>query len=140
MRHFRAWFNGDQASVIGLPPAHRCDDEAALRGYDPERSWPGLDCCGWGVFSILVLAFQDLTNRPIVLDPGNLRLRASTGARLEPRDIDLEYSIERFHPQTITPEHGTAAVAIFALPAGATPARLTYDDQTGHPLSVNLAE
>jgi mono/diheme cytochrome c family protein len=95
---------------------------------------------GGGVFSILVLAFQDLTDRPIVLDPGNLRLRASSGARLEPRDIDLEYPIERFHPQTITPGHGTAAVAIFALPAGATPAQLTYDDQTGHPLSVNLAE
>ncbi len=91
------------------------------------------------VFSILVLAFQDLTNRPIALDPRNLQLRASTGARLEPRDIELEYPIERFHPRTITPEHGTAAVAIFALPAGATPAELTYDDQTGHPLSVNLA-
>ena len=93
---------------------------------------------GGGAFWVLVLAVQDLTDHPIALEPRYLRLRTSTSVRLEPREIDLDYPIERFHPQTITPEHGTAAVAIFAVPAGATPTQLTYDDHTGHPLSVNL--
>ncbi len=99
----------------------------------------GHSVAGGGVFSVLVLAIRDLTERALALDPRYLRLRTATGARLEPRDVELEYPIERFHPQTITPGHGTAAVAVFALPAGATPAQLTYDDQTGHPVSVNLA-
>jgi hypothetical protein len=94
---------------------------------------------GGGAFWVLVFAVQDLTDRPIALDPRHLRLRTSAGVSLEPREIDLDYPIERFHAQIITPEHGTAAVAIFAVPAGATPMQLTYDDHTGHSLSVNLA-
>jgi mono/diheme cytochrome c family protein len=93
---------------------------------------------GAGEFAVLVVAFQDLTDHPIALEPGRLRLETSAGARLAPRELELDYPIERFHRQTITPEHGTAAVAIFSLAPDATPARLAYDDGTGQPLSVDL--
>jgi hypothetical protein len=92
-----------------------------------------------GAFALVVIALQDSTDRPIAVEPRRLRLRTSAGAKLEPGDLDLEYAVERLRPQTISPGHGTAAVAVFALPAGATPVELTYDDGTGHALSVELA-
>src|SRR6266540_507559 len=47
-----------------------------------------------------VIASTAHVQSSVGLDPKYLRLRTSTGASLEPRTIDLEYPIQRFHPQT----------------------------------------
>jgi mono/diheme cytochrome c family protein len=91
-----------------------------------------------GAFLIAAMAFSTETRQPLVVGPEFLRLSDSRGDSLEPQAVDLAYPIERFQTQTILPEHGTAAVAIFALPAGAAPAELTYDDHTGHPLRLKF--
>lgn len=92
-----------------------------------------------GAFVILVFALEALTADPLDVTPAFLRLHASNGAALEPLDIHLDFAIAGFHPQTIEPDHGTAAHAIFALPASTTPVRLVYDDGTGHALSLKLS-
>jgi hypothetical protein len=127
-------------AISRAPPAPVANGYLRLRVDQVARASAirGQSVAGGGAFWILVLAIQDLTDRPIALEPRHLRLRTSTGVSLEPREIDLDSPIERFHAQIITPEHGTAAVAVFAVPAGATPAQLAYDDHTGHPLSVKL--
>jgi len=89
-----------------------------------------------GAFLIAVLAFATETGQPLVVGPEFLRLSDSQRNTLEPQAVDLAYPIERFQTQTIQPDHGTAAVAIFALPAGAAPDQLTYDDHTGHMLRL----
>lgn len=109
-------------------------DQAALASTIGDATPPA-----GGAFLVLVLAVQNQTGAPLDLDPKFLQLQASSGATLAPQPVDLAYPIERFHHQTIAPDHGTAAVVIFALPVGAAPAQLTYDDQTGHALSVILA-
>jgi hypothetical protein len=91
-----------------------------------------------GLFLVLVVAFANGSGTPLDVGPEFLRLADSQGNALEPQAIDLSYPIERFHHQTIEPEHGTAAVTIFALPSGAVPQQLTYDDHTGHALSLAL--
>lgn len=91
-----------------------------------------------GRFLILVIAFANQSAESLDVGPEFLRIFDSNGNVLEPQALDLAYPIERFHHQTIEPGHGTAAVVIFALGAGATPKQLTYDDQTGHPLHLAL--
>ena len=91
-----------------------------------------------GLFLLLVVAFANGNDRPLDVGPEFLRLSDSQGNVLEPQTIDLNYPIERFHQQTIEPEHGTAAVVIFTLPAGTVPQRLTYDDGTGHSMVLAL--
>jgi mono/diheme cytochrome c family protein len=136
------------ANMLALPPAGsprgppppaenghlrlRADQMARARAIG-DATVPGA-----GAFAVLVVSFEALTDRPIALDPAHLRLDISGAAPLAPRDVELDYPIDRFRAQTITPGHGTAAVAIFALPPRAAPARLVYDDATGHPLSVDL--
>jgi mono/diheme cytochrome c family protein len=88
-------------------------------------------------FVIIVFALQNLGGQPLDLDPKFLRLEDAQMQVLSPQAIDLASPIERFHAQTIQPEHGTAAIAVFALPGGVD-WQLVYDDQTGYPLSVSL--
>jgi mono/diheme cytochrome c family protein len=88
-------------------------------------------------FVILVIALQDLASYPLDLDPKFLRLEDAQRHAFGPQEIDLASPIERFHAQTIQPEHGTAAIAVFAL-ASDVYQQLVYDDQTGHPLAVSL--
>ena len=88
-------------------------------------------------FVIIVFALQDLTDHPLDLNPKYLQLKDAQQHALKPQTIELASAIERFHTQTIQPEHGTAAIAVFAGPAGLY-RQLVYDDQTGHPLAVSL--
>jgi mono/diheme cytochrome c family protein len=92
-----------------------------------------------GAFVFLVFTLEDLTDRPLDVAPQFLRLYASNGAVLEPLDIRLDFAVARFYAQRIEPGHGTAAHAIFTLPASTTVKRLVYDDGTGHALSVELS-
>jgi mono/diheme cytochrome c family protein len=93
-----------------------------------------------GTFIIVVLALQDLTDHPLDVDPKFVRLIDSQDSRLEPRAIDLASPIERLHGLRIQPEHGTAAIAVFAVTSGATSISIMYDDETGHPLVLSLAK
>lgn len=91
-----------------------------------------------GLYLLLVVAFANENDRPLDVGPEFLRLSDSQGNVHEPQTLDLNYPIERFHQQTIEPEHGTAAVVIFTLPAGAVLQQLTYDDGTGHAMILAL--
>jgi mono/diheme cytochrome c family protein len=91
------------------------------------------------VFALVVFALQDLTNHPLEVDPNFMRLYDTKGASHEPQPVELASPIERLHPLTIQSEHGTAAIAVFTLPADAKYDRLVYDDQTGHALSLKLS-
>jgi mono/diheme cytochrome c family protein len=88
-------------------------------------------------FVIIVFALQNLGGQPLDLDPKFLQLEDAQMHVLSPQTIDLASPIERFHAQTIQPEHGTAAIAVFTLPGGVD-WQLVYDDQTGYPLSMSL--
>jgi mono/diheme cytochrome c family protein len=88
-------------------------------------------------FVIVVFALQDLTDHPLDLDPKFLQLKDAQKHALEPQPIELTSPIEHFRTQTIQPEHGTAAIAVFAGSVGMD-RQLVYDDQTGHPLVVSL--
>ncbi len=88
-------------------------------------------------FVIIVFALQDLTDHPLDLDPKFLRLKDAQEHSLAPQTLDIASPIEPFHAQIIQPEHGTAAIAVFALPIG-TYRQLIYDDRTGHALAVSL--
>lgn len=89
------------------------------------------------IFVIIVFELQDLAGHPLDVDPKFLRLEDAQGHARGPQAIDLASPIERFHAQTIQPEHGIAAIAVFTLPGGMD-WQLVYDDQTGYPLSVSL--
>ena len=91
-----------------------------------------------GTFLILVLAFATQTSQPLTVGPEFLQLSDSQGNILDPQEVDLAYPIERFQAEVIQFDHGTAAVVVFELPAGATLDHLTYDDHTGHPLLLKL--
>jgi hypothetical protein len=59
---------------------------------------------------------------------------------LEPLDIGLAYPVARFYPQTIQPEHGTAALAIFTLPETAQIGQLLYMPPAGRQLILEIAQ
>jgi mono/diheme cytochrome c family protein len=92
-----------------------------------------------GSFLMIVFALRDMSAQSLDVDPRFLHLMTSREMVLEPQVSDLAYPVEPFHHETIEPEHGTAAVATFALPAWAVPSRLIYDDHSGPVLSLDLA-
>ena len=47
-------------------------------------------------------------------------------------------AIEKFHTQTIKPQHGTAALVVFTLSAPEAFDKLIYDDQAGNQLTLAL--
>ena len=91
-----------------------------------------------GKFVLMVLALQDLTDHPIDVDPGFLRLYDSTGRADAPQVFPVNFPIEQLHHLTIQPGYGTAAITAFALAAGASLDRLVYDNATGHALTLSL--
>ncbi len=93
-----------------------------------------------GAYVIVVLALRDLTNHALDIDPKFLRLYDSIGSALEPQAIALHSPIEQFHHLTIQPDHGAAAIVVFALSSGATYDRIVYDDQTGHAVTLKFSQ
>lgn len=91
-----------------------------------------------GSYILIVLTFEDLTDDPLEVGPGQLSLATGDGQILAPQDIGLAYPVDRFHSQTIQPEHGTAALAIFALPGVTEMDHLSYNFPDGGQLILRL--
>jgi len=93
-----------------------------------------------GYFVFVVLTLEDLTNDPLEVGPDHLSLVTADGQTLTPQDIGLAYPVARFYTQTIQPEHGTAALAIFDLPEGAEMNYLLYTLPKGEQLILELTQ
>jgi hypothetical protein len=92
-----------------------------------------------GNYMLVVFTLEVLTDHPLEVSPQHLRLEIEDGQMLEPLEISLNYPVARFYPQTIQPEHGTTALAIFALPKTANIGQLRYTLPTRQPLILDLA-
>lgn len=92
-----------------------------------------------GSYILIVLTFEDLATKSLEVAPELLSLVTRDGQTLAPLDIGLAYPVDRFHTQTIQPEHGTAALAIFTLPEGAEIDHIQYSLPAGGQLILELA-
>ena len=84
-----------------------------------------------GIFLILVIVFNDLDDEPITISPDHLRLATPGGELLEPQSVNIQSAIEKFHAQTIKPQHGTVGLVVFGLTASDQFDQLIYDDGAG---------
>ena len=91
-----------------------------------------------GVYLILVIVFNDLKNESITVSPDHLRLSTPGGELLQPQPINIQSAIEKFHTQTIKPNHGTAALVVFTLSTPEDFDQLIYDDGNGNQLTLAL--
>ncbi len=91
-----------------------------------------------GVFLIVVFVLADLDPAPITVNPAYLWLSTSGGDRVAPRSVNIHSAMEQFHEQTIRPQHGTAALVVFALSAPDEFDQLIYDDGAGNQLRLAL--
>lgn len=81
-----------------------------------------------GRWVAVVFNLEALGESPLAVTPERLRLGTAAGQVLAPATARLDYAVASFRPQTIQPAHGTAAHAVFALPAGDAPIQLLYGD------------
>lgn len=91
-----------------------------------------------GTFLMLVFVLTNTGQSPIIVGPENLNLTTPLGDILLPQAFDPHTAIEKFHHQTIQPEYGTAALAIFSLPAPDQFDHLIYSDKHGNRLELSL--
>jgi hypothetical protein len=91
-----------------------------------------------GSYLLMVLTFEVLTDNPLEIGPDQLKLVTADGQMLEPQDVGLAYPVARFYTQTIQPEHGTAALVIFALPEAVDMDHLLYTLPDGEHLILAL--
>ena len=92
-----------------------------------------------GNYVLMALTFEDLDNKPLEVGPQYLSLVTGDGQALAPLDVGLAYPVDRFHTQTIQPEHGMAALVIFALPESAEINQLQYTLPNEEQLILELA-
>ncbi len=92
-----------------------------------------------GSYVLVVFTIEVLTDHSLEVGPQNLRLVTEDGQMFEPQEIDMGYPVARFYPQDIQPEHGTAALAIFALPEATNIGYLQFALPNGQPLILKLA-
>ncbi|MEW5868529.1 MAG: cytochrome c [Chloroflexota bacterium] len=93
---------------------------------------------GGGSYALVVFTLEALAGQPLQVGPQHLRLVTGEGQTLEPLEIGLDYPVTRFYPQSIQPEHGTAALAIFALPDSTGIISLNYTLPGKQPLILEL--
>ena len=86
----------------------------------------------------MAFVLTDLGPSPLTVSPDYLRLSTTSGGSLQMESITLNSAIEQFHRQTITPQHGTAALVVFKLAAPDQFERLVYEDRAGNKLSLAL--
>lgn len=91
-----------------------------------------------GAFLILVLMFSDLDVQSITLGPAHLSLTTPGGEHLKPQSINIHSAIEKFHEQTIKPQHGTAGLVVFTLTAPDQFDQLIYEDGEGSRITLRL--
>jgi hypothetical protein len=94
---------------------------------------------GGGSYVLTIFTLEDLTDHPIEVGPQYLSLVTKKGEILKPLEINLGYPVTRFYPQSIRYEHGTAALAIFALPDISKMEYLLYAWPGDQPLVLFLA-
>ena len=80
-----------------------------------------------GNYVLAVFTLEDLADHPLDVGPQHLNLVTEDGQTLEPLEIGLDYPVARFYSQTIQPEHGTAALAIFALSGNTKIGHMQYN-------------
>lgn len=93
-----------------------------------------------GNYVLMILTFEDLTDDSLEVGPEQLKLVIAEWQTLEPQEIGLAYPVDRFHSQTIQPEHGTAAWVAFALPEVAAMDHLLYTLNDGEQLILALTQ
>ena len=93
-----------------------------------------------GSYVLAVLTLEDLGDQPLEVSPQHLSLVTADGQSLAPLEVGLDYPVARFYAQTIQPEHGTAALAIFALPESAKIGHMQYSLSSGLPLVLEIAQ
>lgn len=91
-----------------------------------------------GTFFILVITFSDLEDNPITVSPEFMMLSTPEDEFLSPQSSDIHSAIEKFHTQTIKPQHGTVGLVVFTLPAPDGFDQLIYDDGVGNHLTLAL--
>jgi mono/diheme cytochrome c family protein len=91
-----------------------------------------------GSFLIMVFVLTDLGPSPLTVSPDSLRLSTPSGGSLQTESTTLNSAIEQFHTQTITPQHGTAALVVFKLAAPDQFEDLVYADGAGNKLNLAL--
>ncbi len=91
-----------------------------------------------GTFLILVIKFSDLDAQPITLRPAYSSLTTLGRENLKPQSINIHSAIEKFHEQTIKPQHGTVGLVVFTLTAPDQFHQLIYNDGAGKPLRMVL--
>ena len=91
-------------------------------------------------YILMVFTLEVLADHPLEVGPQYLRLVTKDGQMLEPLEIGLDYPVARFYHQNIRPEHGTAALAIFALPETAQISHLLYRPPTGQQLVLKMPQ
>jgi mono/diheme cytochrome c family protein len=90
------------------------------------------------VFLIVVFVLTDLDQTPIMVNPDYLRLSTLSNDLLKPQSVNLHSAIEKFHEQTIRPQHGTVGLVVFALTASDQFDQLIYDDGADEQLRLTL--
>jgi hypothetical protein len=93
-----------------------------------------------GNYLLAVFTLEVLADHPLEVSPQHLRLVTEDGQMLEPIEIGLSYPVDRFHTQMIQPEHGTAALTIFALPEAAQIGYMQYNLPNGQQLVLNFTQ
>jgi len=91
-----------------------------------------------GTYLILVVAFSDLDNDPITVSPEHMTLSTPSGKPLKPQSSDIHSAIEKFHTQTIKPQHGTVGLVVFSLSTPYDFDQLIYDDGIEDRLTLAL--
>ena len=91
-----------------------------------------------GVFLIVVIVLTNTNQSLVMVTPNYLRLSTSKGDLLQPQSINIHSAIEKFHEQTIKPQHGTAGLVVFTLTAPDGFDQLIYDDGSGESLRMAL--
>lgn len=90
-------------------------------------------------YVLVVFTLEVLADHPLEVGPQHLRLATVDGQMLEPLELGLDYPVARFYSQTIQPEHGTSAIAIFALPETAKIKHLRYNLPSGRQLDLEVS-
>jgi hypothetical protein len=91
------------------------------------------------IYVLAVFTLDVLIDQPIQIGPQNLFLVTKEGEKLEPLEINLDYPVARFYPQTIEFEHGTAALAIFSIPQTSHIDHFIYVWPSENPLNLDIS-
>lgn len=106
-------------------------DTHLLASYNPSMSAPTPPLVTVALGRILILS-SCTYSRPLLSNegdvPASIRGQLASGESLQPQSINIHSAIEKFHEQTIKPQHGTAGLVVFTLTAPDQFDQLMYDN------------